>query len=209
MQPVHDYLWSIIEEDGPYDGVIGFSQGAALAASFLLCHKYIKKHSASRGNAGDPFKVAIFFNSVMLISPSESIGIDIGSRLQDQATKHDKFLRGDDSSSSTTTTSTPSSTHSDEYLFEELAIENHGTEVWSNIFGFPPEAFYGRIETPTLHIIGKQDQFAEHAHTLVELCRPDKAETILWDGGHEIPRTTAVLDECAEIFELVTTMASV
>lgn len=37
IRAAHNFLRSIIEEDGPYDGVIGFSQGAALAASLLLC----------------------------------------------------------------------------------------------------------------------------------------------------------------------------
>jgi len=32
----HDYLNEIVEEDGPFEGVLGFSQGAEVAASLLL-----------------------------------------------------------------------------------------------------------------------------------------------------------------------------
>jgi hypothetical protein len=33
---VHDYVRAVVCQDGPYDGVIGFSEGAALAAALLL-----------------------------------------------------------------------------------------------------------------------------------------------------------------------------
>ncbi|CAD6587821.1 MAG: hypothetical protein ASARMPRED_003252 [Alectoria sarmentosa] len=32
----HEYLDEIVEEDGPFEGILGFSQGAEVAASFLL-----------------------------------------------------------------------------------------------------------------------------------------------------------------------------
>lgn len=34
----YEYIYSIIEEDGPFDGVMGFSQGAALASSLIIRH---------------------------------------------------------------------------------------------------------------------------------------------------------------------------
>ena len=43
-----------MEEEGPFDGVIGFSQGAAVAARLVLLHK-------ARDPFGpQPFKVAVF-----------------------------------------------------------------------------------------------------------------------------------------------------
>ena len=32
----HEYLTEIVEEDGPFEGILGFSQGAEVAASLLL-----------------------------------------------------------------------------------------------------------------------------------------------------------------------------
>lgn len=49
------YLEEIIAEEGPFDGVIGFSQGAAFAARLLL-------RQQERDPLGPPlFKMAIFF----------------------------------------------------------------------------------------------------------------------------------------------------
>jgi hypothetical protein len=51
----YEYLLDIIDEDGPFDGVVGFSQGAAAAATALL-------HSQSLDSTAPPlFKFAIFF----------------------------------------------------------------------------------------------------------------------------------------------------
>jgi predicted esterase len=33
-----DYLYEVIEEQGPFDGIIGFSQGATIACAFMLNH---------------------------------------------------------------------------------------------------------------------------------------------------------------------------
>lgn len=49
------YLEEIIEEEGPFDGVIGFSQGAAFAARLLL------RHQEREPLAPPPFKMAVFF----------------------------------------------------------------------------------------------------------------------------------------------------
>ena len=45
-----------MEEEGPFDGIIGFSQGAALAATYLLRFSQEKPHEPL------PFKCAIFFS---------------------------------------------------------------------------------------------------------------------------------------------------
>lgn len=57
-------------KDGePYDGVIGFSEGAALAAALLLTD------AARQGRGSNPiFRYAVFFNAVSVLSPSEELG---------------------------------------------------------------------------------------------------------------------------------------
>ncbi|KAL4862618.1 serine hydrolase FSH [Aspergillus spectabilis] len=66
VQSAHDYLISVLEDDGPYDGVIAFSEGAALAASLLLSDQ--SKFSEAR------FKIAILFNSVVPLVPVAELG---------------------------------------------------------------------------------------------------------------------------------------
>jgi hypothetical protein len=200
VQSVHDFLWSVIREDGPYDGVIGFSQGAALAASLLLCHEF-SNEILGHVNGGDPpFKMAMFFNSVMLFSPSENIGSNISEEIKRLEKRYTKFLQGvstsprenEDDASETSESCSSSGDESD-------------IEPTRSIFGFSPETFPTRISIPSL---GRQDLFSDHSKALVKLCRPDKAEVLIVDGGHEPPRTAAGLDKCAELFELVVTMAS-
>ena len=247
ISEVHDFLASVIEEDGPYDGIIGFSQGASLAASLLLCHEYTKSRRPDE-QLGPLFKVAIFFNAVMLFSPSQDVGSDITEAIKLQEKKHMGFLEGKiqlppsptvetPDSSSTTSSSAPivfhipnwSSTSStslsslssmssaeDEPTQEikrarkrSVALESFSLLKAPTVFGFPPESTSYRIPIPTLHVIGADDEFAEHSEKLVQLCRSDKAEVMMVkDGGHDLPRTKAALDECARLFDFVTMMAS-
>lgn len=61
MEAALDHFHSVLESQGPFDGVVGFSQGAALAISYIHWHK--KTHGVF------PFKVALLFSSVCSFSP--------------------------------------------------------------------------------------------------------------------------------------------
>ena len=53
VQEAYEILYEIIEQDGPFDGILGFSHGAALAFGFLAQHAKRRPH--------DPlFRCAIF-----------------------------------------------------------------------------------------------------------------------------------------------------
>lgn len=51
------YLLKIMEERGPFDGIIGYSEGATVAATLLL----YEKHRAEQQGIPAMFKYAIFF----------------------------------------------------------------------------------------------------------------------------------------------------
>lgn len=53
-----------IEREGPYDGVIAFSQGGCLASTFIIHH--IQQHP----NKPLPFKCAIFLSSITPADPA-------------------------------------------------------------------------------------------------------------------------------------------
>lgn len=55
VQQCYEYLLDIIDEDGPFDGVVGFSQGAAAASTALLYNQSLDR------TAPPLFKFAIFF----------------------------------------------------------------------------------------------------------------------------------------------------
>jgi hypothetical protein len=58
-----------VKDGGPYDGVIGFSEGAALAAALLLSDV-----ATENPGTGPLFRYAIFFNAVNVLSPSDEFG---------------------------------------------------------------------------------------------------------------------------------------
>ncbi len=58
VQQAHDFIFDVIEQDGPFDGVIAFSQGAALVASMMLQH-------AKTGSTETLFKVAVFAGATL------------------------------------------------------------------------------------------------------------------------------------------------
>ncbi|KAH8819281.1 EF-hand calcium-binding domain protein [Xylogone sp. PMI_703] len=181
IQQAHDHLWSVIDEDGPYDGVIGFSEGAALAASLLLRHEQMQNDPFITGfkegyRRKTPFRVAIFFNCAIVLSPSEEIGCDISQAVLNQKERLVEFLQ---------------------CKVDELVP----------VFGFP-SSFANRITIPTLHIIGERDEFFDDSVQLAKLCRSEATQVFVHDGGHALPRVEMVLSQCAEQFEAVVALAA-
>ncbi|GAB1312342.1 EF-hand calcium-binding domain protein [Madurella fahalii] len=181
VHAAQEYLRSIIDEDGPYDGLIGFSEGAALAASLLL---------SDESPAAEPrFKVAILFNSVVPLVPSGSDRL--GASLSETVHGHqDSYL--------------------DLLLPEEQrdsATEQERSAVLSQALCFSPKGS-PKISIPTVHVIGERDPFAESSRVVVDLCIRDTAQVIIHDGGHELPRDNSVLDRCAELIETAVLFAS-
>lgn len=64
-QEALDYLYRIMEDEGPFDGIIGYSEGATVAATLLL-HEQRRMEREGR----DPmFKCALFFAGWPPMSP--------------------------------------------------------------------------------------------------------------------------------------------
>jgi predicted esterase len=181
VRTAHEYLRSVIDEDGPYDGVIGFSEGAALAAGLLL--------SDESSDAEPRFKVAVLFNSVVPLVPfgSECLGAPLGKVVQGHQDSYlDLLLPGER---------------------KEKASEEGRAAVLSRALCFSPQGAH-KISIPTVHVIGGKDPFAESSRLVVELCTPDTAQVVIHDGGHELPRDGSLLERCAELIETAVLFAS-
>jgi hypothetical protein len=94
VEKVHEYLQSVLEEDGPYDGIIGFSEGAALVASYLLAREYRATLGEVIDDPEHDIKLAVFFNGVKPYSPSEQIGHNATHEFQTELRRHSLFLKG-------------------------------------------------------------------------------------------------------------------
>ncbi|KAJ8103647.1 serine hydrolase FSH [Lipomyces tetrasporus] len=74
LPPAHDSIAAafhlidgIVEDEGPFDGVLGFSHGATLATAFLLHHTATRPHDPPWG----PFRCAVFIAG---LAPFEESG---------------------------------------------------------------------------------------------------------------------------------------
>jgi hypothetical protein len=177
VQAAQDYLRSILDEDGPYDGVIGFSEGAALAASLLL------------SSAEPPFKLAIFFNSVVPLVPSgsEHLGVSLGETVQGHQASYLDLLLPEGQ--------------------KDSATEEEKMAALSQALCFSANKC-PKIPIPTVHVVGEKDPFADSSRLVVDLCACEMAQVVFHEGGHELPRDSSVLDRCAELIETAVLFAS-
>lgn len=108
-----EHLETILDDLGPFDGVIGFSQGAALAISYIYDQK--TRHNVL------PFKVALLFSSVCAFSPdveySRAVIRQLRARGLDLSMPwNDEWVDEDERNSWNGPGSTTSSTSSDDVL---------------------------------------------------------------------------------------------
>lgn len=183
VKAAHGFLTTVVEEDGPYDGVIGFSEGAALAASFLLSHQ-----ASDESVLRLPFKLAVFFNAVLVLSPSDELGSKIP---EDEAynalsmfVKQSGMPGGGDE--------------------ERVQHNSPGADVY---YGFNPDTIKHRISIPTLHVVGSNDQYAPYSRSLLKLCDPTNANVVTSHAAHELPRADA-LDAVAHRLDIMILTAS-
>ncbi|KZF26351.1 hypothetical protein L228DRAFT_264758 [Xylona heveae TC161] len=85
IRAAHQWLLDLIDRDGPYDGVMLFSQGCALISSFLLYHM------AERPDDPIPFKTAIFICGGVGLPVVEALGIPVSQEAKDwdERTRHE------------------------------------------------------------------------------------------------------------------------
>lgn len=159
LNQAYELIRQAAEEEGPFDGVIGFSQGAALAASIMLQH-------AKSNPREELFRCAIFAGASLPYnlddsarSPLHEVGrVEV---IFPAATQDDTEPRG------FPTILGP--------IFEPFLGRYH------------PEIEKAKISVPTLHIIGDLDQYASQSRLLSKLCDTE-AKIIYHPEGHRIPR---------------------
>lgn len=175
----HEYLAEVIEETGPYDGVVGFSQGAAVATSFMLSHQHDHPDDAL------PFRFAIFLCGVLPVSPSLDQGVDSTPESLEYERAFQQFFGLTD---------------------EEIDAGSGGEiiQIFDPILTSPKRNFAcrePRIDIPVLHVIGEKDEFSSFSRYIASLCTDGKSSVYFHAGGHELPRAEEGMDKVAELFE--------
>ncbi|KAL3460799.1 serine hydrolase FSH [Aspergillus heterothallicus] len=221
IKNTHEWLAAILAERGPYDLVLTFSQGAALAASMLLMHEVNQAQltaldrvvSNSSSDSSDsinqiapPFKSAIFICGGAPIPVLEYIGFHIpyATKARDLASRAALASMADSASiltmgSSRWTGFAPSVSTS----FSTSPFDTHNLPSG---FTFNKEEELRRemcgpvqIGIPTVHIYGERDPRYVAGIQLSEVCVKARRKVYNHGGGHEIPRFEAVSGAIADL----------
>ncbi|CAK3786716.1 Hypothetical predicted protein [Lecanosticta acicola] len=169
VQAAHDLVYEIIEDDGPFDAVMGYSQGASLLASILLHHQ-------AENPYGPPlFRFAVFMNAFLPYSKNSDFGIDVG---------HMWF----EDSGGKVFTPTDDDTVKGIERYGDYMEEGHNFRTLP-IRRFNPSLHKDKINIPTAHLYGAKDAHRPQSLRLIEMCDEKQVATFEHCGRHEVPRT--------------------
>ncbi|KAH8906679.1 hypothetical protein BR93DRAFT_927518 [Coniochaeta sp. PMI_546] len=203
-------LLELIQEEGGFDGVLGYSGGAAFAAQAMIRHNL--------SEAGEPlFRFAIFINGgtplkVFGLGEEEIVeGAEASTELEKEL--QNTFLRpsnlrvrkGDNREEAEAAIASRK---------KEIAAASTGRLVDGRSFltdgEFGVTRYEGRldgalIDVPTLHVRCPQEENPDLGRNLLELCDPDLVREHYHPFGHDFPRGQ---DEMRKIAQAIADLAA-
>ncbi|KAI1415546.1 serine hydrolase-domain-containing protein [Hypoxylon sp. FL1857] len=165
-----------LDRDGPYDGVLAFSQGAALVSSFLLYRQWYDHELPP------PFKFAIFISGSIPLKVLRDLGVPVSKEAEHVVAQ--AGLRRDEALG-------PLPTHTTK---ARRAVFNSDDCFGLNLNRIPLEL---KIRIPTVHVWGENDPVFPTSIQLAGLCDPYIRKIYTHPGGHEMPH------EEKEVVEIV------
>lgn len=189
VRAAHDWLRELLDREGPYDGVMLFSQGCSLISSFLMYHQAETPHLLL------PFKVAIFICGGVPLAVIEDLGVQVSAKARELDARTSKQLQQRASAVETAAPGTDYWIEVDERLFDPSApIEP------SDVFGLDfTKINKPLISIPTVHIYGSKDPRFPASVQLAHFCESSMKRTYDHGGGHDVPRTKEVSENIAEL----------
>ncbi|KAK4126052.1 hypothetical protein N657DRAFT_662391 [Parathielavia appendiculata] len=191
----HQVLDDFVAAHGPFDMVLGFSQGCSLIGSYLLYH------ARETPDKPLPFKAAVFICGGMPLPVLEDLGINVPPRakaINDMTSKMMKQKAG----KLVDMAANPEKIQQGVGLWDDVEGLLHDPKKMPDerdVFGLDftamPEDL--RILIPTVHVYGAKDPRWPASLQLAYCCEKRK----LYDhgGGHDIPRTTEVSENIAKL----------
>jgi pimeloyl-ACP methyl ester carboxylesterase len=184
------YVEEILEEQGPFDGIFGFSQGSALTLSYFYQQQVADNPIA--------VKFACLFSAAMPCSPDASLGSTIISQLR--AMEYDITDRSGGNGKDLTSeeqefveilqrTVVDAATRDSQFPWTDLDIYRHG-ELDAIPRIMYSSALAQKIRIPTVHVWGRND--FEYMIKMAELsrstCEESMSKTVLHSGLHDLPK---------------------
>lgn len=205
VQSAVELVLEVVDEDGPFDAVLGFSYGASLAVTVLATAA--ERHP----DKPPPFKCAVLFNTIIpyrlgsgplhltydISIPGEGSVIN-AHRSDYSAEQNKKYNVWKDPEA--------------EAIVAELdarLLENQGSTGVKGSGEFLL-AYYApihghRIHVPTVHVHGEADHsYREQSRRVVEICDPTPGRKVITHrGGHHFPREAATIAKVVNAIEWV------
>ncbi|KAL8808018.1 MAG: hypothetical protein Q9182_000296 [Xanthomendoza sp. 2 TL-2023] len=192
----HEYLYNIVEDEGPFDG-------AMMLASLLLHHTNSAPHSSP------PFRSVILMNGYMPWSASPDLGLDVTpcvithQEIPTTLVETEHLLKsiGQKDDPSHRTSGSPENGPYGS-LYPPMLQQQHPSPAAISISQPPhphqssstytsrrffPEIDKIRISIPTAHILGTQDALFESGAKMTEMCDAKVMRVYKHARGHEIP----------------------
>lgn len=186
----------VVREEGPFDAVLGFSQGSAIAATILLTE-------AIKNPGRQPFKMGVFLSSTMPFDFDSGIlrlkdkgvngltAIHFDNGCGDPNPEKDKFDWMADCRSKGVIEEFQARRQSYHHA------QNGNVEV-DVLLRYNPTTHTQRLRLPTVHVIGTNDDYADHGRDLHGMCDARYATLISHDGGHQLPRHILTVTKVAD-----------
>ncbi|KAI2472751.1 serine hydrolase FSH [Annulohypoxylon bovei var. microspora] len=174
-----EWLAIKLDKDGPYDGVVAFSQGAAVVSSFLLYRQWYDHELPPA------FKFAIFISGSISLKVLKDLGVPVSNEAESAVSqamlRHDQGLG-------------PLSAH---VTRARRAVFDSDDCFGLNLNRLPLEL---KIRIPTVHIWGEKDPLFPTSIQLAGLCDPYIRKIHTHPEGNEIPQGE---NELAQIVPLI------
>lgn len=184
---------------GPFDGVMGFSQGAALAASLIIEHKKQNPYEE------DLFKFAIFIGATLPFNVDDLTGMQsFRNAKAGTGVIYPGEFAGEINVPVPLSWPKKDATDAD---YDGSADLPDGTKPVVAARYHPQKTPNATINVPTVHVVGKQDQYAEQSRKLVEMCSEDGRCVLEHNEGHRMPRDARSNDKIMKGMENVIDMA--
>ena len=204
-----DDLLQLIEQEGPFDGVLAYSGGTALAAQIIIRDSQKNAFSLPEER---PFRFAIFINGVtpLKVIPAQEV------RAETLGESHDPSLVKEEVSNlllrdsatrvrkkqSEYDTYDPAAIKQDIALLESR-VTIDGRPCLSNgidaITRYHVDLDGVLIDIPTLHVRCLEEVDEDHGLNLTKLCDPESVTEYFHRNGEDFPRGHAEMKRIAQL----------
>ncbi|KAI0478344.1 serine hydrolase FSH [Xylaria cf. heliscus] len=164
-----EWLQLKLDTDGPYDGVIGFSQGATLVSSYLLYHHCYNDQQST------PFKFATFISGSLSLEVLKNLGVPV-PKAAEHIVEETERCRQEHLG--------PPSSH----VLQARRAMFDSTDCFGLNWNTIRRELKFRI--PTVHVWGADDPGFPTSIHLAGLCDPYLRKVYIHDGAHEVPQQT-------------------